>query len=59
MRFVRVRNGAGHEFSEPEGSPLVRKGLLKVVDRKAASSIPLPPKFKKSLPPVGGESKEA
>lgn len=62
--FVRVRNQAGHEFSTPENDPLIGKGVLERVGRKAATRVPLPPKFnpfpKTSQPPVGGdENKEA
>jgi hypothetical protein len=45
MKYVRVKNDAGHEFSEPEGSPLIRDGGVRVVDRKAPTTYPLPPKF--------------
>lgn len=58
MIFVRVRDEVGHEFSEPADSPLIRKGKLRVVDRKAASQVSLPPKFKKTLPPVSGTKHE-
>lgn len=44
MKYVRVKNEAGHEFSEPVDSPLIGKGL-EVVDRKAATAYPFPPKF--------------
>lgn len=60
MRYVRVRNEAGHEFSTPEHDPLIGKGTLKVVDRKASTSVPLPQKSKLTLPPAGGtKNKEA
>lgn len=60
MRYVRVRNEAGHEFSTPESDPLIGKGTLKVVDRKAVTRVPLPQKSKKILPPAGGtKNKEA
>jgi len=62
MKYVRVRNEQGHEFSEPEGSPLLKREGVKVVDRKATSSRPLPPKFNpfpKSDPPLtGGDTQE-
>lgn len=61
MKYVRVKNEAGHEFSEPEGSPLIRKGGVKVVDRKAATAHPLPPKFNalpKKSPAGDAEKKE-
>lgn len=61
MKYIRVRNEAGHEFSEPEGSPLISKGGVKVVDRKAATARPLPPKFNalpKKSSPAGDEKKE-
>lgn len=62
MKYVRVRNEVGHEFSEPEGSPLISKGGVKVVDRKAATSRPLPPKFnplpKKNVPAKPDDKKE-
>lgn len=45
MKYVRVKNEAGHEFSEPESSPLISNGSVKVVDRKAPTTYPLPPKF--------------
>lgn len=62
MKFVRVRNEAGHEFSEPEGSPLITKGSVTVVERKSTSSHPLPPKFNplpKKSSPAGDAKKEA
>lgn len=59
MKYVRVRDKAtGHEFSTPEGDPAITKGKFEVVDRKALTSVPLPPKFKKNLPPAGGTKKE-
>lgn len=58
MKYVRVRNEAGHEFSTPVDDPLIGKGLLKVVDRKAVTSVPLPQKSKKILPPVRGTKNE-
>lgn len=60
MIFVRVRDRVGHEFSTPIDDPLIEKGLLRVVDRKGMTHLPLPPKFKKTLPPLGGiENEEA
>lgn len=62
MKYVRVRNEAGHEFSEPEGSPLIEKGRVKVVDRKSSTARPLPPKFnalpKKNIPAEPVDKKE-
>lgn len=62
MKYVRVRNEAGHEFSEPADSPLIRKGGVRVVDRKAATTRPLPPKFnplpQKNVPAKPDEKKE-
>lgn len=62
MKYVRVKNEAGHEFSEPEGSPLISKGGVRVVDRKAATAYPLPPKFnplpQKNVPAKPDEKKE-
>ncbi|MCT1430567.1 hypothetical protein M3G50_07345 [Brachybacterium muris] len=56
--YIRVRDkSTGHEFSAPEGDPLIGKGL-EVVDRKAATILPMPPKYKKTLPPAGGEKKK-
>ena len=58
MKFVRVKDKAtGHELSEPADSPLIGK-RFEVVDRKAATAVPLPPKFKKNLSPAGGITKE-
>ena len=61
MKYVRVKdNSTGHEFSEPEGSPLIGKGL-EVVGRKAATTHPLPPKFNalpKKSPAGDAEKKE-
>lgn len=48
--YVRVREkSTGHEFSTPENDPLIGKGL-EVVDRKAMTTLPLPPKYKITLP---------
>lgn len=60
MKYVRVKNAAGHEFSEPVDSPLIGKGL-EVVDRKAATAHPFPPKpnpFPKKTSPAGDSKKE-
>lgn len=58
MKYVRVRDkSTGHEISTPENDPLIGNGL-EVVDRKAATSYPLPPKYKKILPPAGGDKKK-
>ncbi|MGP5375283.1 hypothetical protein ACTXM8_04695 [Brachybacterium alimentarium] len=59
MKYVRVRDKkSGHEFSTPENDPGIKKGWFEVVSRKAPTSIPLPPKFKKNLSPAGGTKKE-
>lgn len=53
MKWIRVRDvSTGHELSTPVGDPLIRKGVLRVVGRHEATSIPLPPKYKKNLPPI-------
>lgn len=50
MKYVRVRDkSTGHEFSTPENDPLIGKGL-EIMDRKATTSLPLPPKYKITLP---------
>lgn len=60
MKYVRVRNQVGHEFSTPESDPLIGKGVLERVDRKAPTNLPTPPKLnpfpKNSKPPAGGET---
>ena len=58
MIFVRVRDSVGHEFSTPIGDPLIDRGLLRVVDRKGVTATPVPPKYKKNLPPLGGVKNE-
>lgn len=56
--YVRVRNEVGHEFSTPVNDPLIGKGVLTVVGRKGLSRLPLRPKYKKTLPPLGGMKNE-
>ncbi|QCR53208.1 hypothetical protein C1N80_06180 [Brachybacterium sp. SGAir0954] len=56
MRYVRVRTEVGHEISTPENDPFIESGRFKLVGRKKPTSIPLPPKFKKTLPPAGGDT---
>ena len=58
MRYVRVRTEQGHEISTPEHDPLIEKGVLKVVDRKATTAHPLPPKFKTVVTPKGDATKK-
>ena len=55
--YVRVRDRVGHEFSHPEGSPLIASGFLTVVPRKGRTHVPLPPKFKKILTPLSVREK--
>lgn len=60
MSFLRVRDKeTGHEFSTPDNDPLIEKGLLQVVDRKAPTALPFPPKHKKNLTPAGGKKEVA
>ena len=55
MKYVRVRNEVGHEISTPENDPFIANGRFTVIDRKKPTSVPLPPKFKKNLPPATGD----
>lgn len=60
MRYVRVKDKeTGHEFSVPETDPLLKGDLVRVVSRKPATSVMLPPKHHKTLPRRGETTKEA